>query len=356
MIRLAVVALVLSACGGDDEGAADFAPAVFEQVPIGADGISDPITVTIAEQTRSLTIVVSGDYDGLYALAALTTPDGVERVALPSVDVPQTMTDAYVTEQVGEMPGSLHQSIRLGIFTQIYPNHPDHPITPGDYTIRVASSKPGTTVDVTAILREDDGGRTLPVNVFAVSNTISLSDEASLGFLPTFRNLLAPADIAVEVVDIVNLPDSGLSQLTDFNEPQEPPDGMSAELALLGAANVDNDALNIFVVDSMPLGVGGWAMGTPGPPLAGTPYSGVMVAYRAGDVGLGRVVAHEVAHFIALSHVENRGISGTVYPDQLDDTEPGGNNLMEGGTELTPGQIALLQRSPLLVRDVQRNR
>jgi hypothetical protein len=47
--------------------------------------------------------------------------------------------------------------------------------------------------------------------------------------------------------------------------------------------------------------------------------------------------------------VQNRGISGTTYPDPLDDTTPGANNLMEGGTVLTPGQAFALSRSALLV-------
>ena len=64
---------------------------------------------------------------------------------------------------------------------------------------------------------------------------------------------------------------------------------------------------------------------------------------------LARVTAHEVAHFLALQHVENRGISGAIYPDPLDDTTTGADNLMEDGTALTPGQAFALTRSALLI-------
>jgi hypothetical protein len=63
------------------------------------------------------------------------------------------------------------------------------------------------------------------------------------------------------------------------------------------------------------------------------------------------VTAHEVAHFLALQHVQNRGISGKAYPDPLDDTTPGADNLMEDGTVLTPNQAFALSRSALLMTE-----
>jgi hypothetical protein len=66
-------------------------------------------------------------------------------------------------------------------------------------------------------------------------------------------------------------------------------------------------------------------------------------------IEMARIVAHEVAHFLALQHVQNRGISGMTYPDPLADTMPGVDNLMSSGTVLTAGQSFALSRSPLLV-------
>jgi hypothetical protein len=126
---------------------------------------------------------------------------------------------------------------------------------------------------------------------------------------------------------------------------------MSAELAVLGQSLVTSDALNVFLVDTLPVGVGGLSLGTPGPPTPDSYYYGVIVRRDADDRTVGRVVAHEVAHFLALHHVVNRGISGATYPDPLDDTEPGQANLMGSGTTLTPGQIFALSRSALLTVD-----
>jgi len=63
---------------------------------------------------------------------------------------------------------------------------------------------------------------------------------------------------------------------------------------------------------------------------------------------LGRVIAHEVAHYLGLHHLELYTDDNRAIPDPIPDTSPGGNNLMSGGTILTEGQIDVLRRSPLL--------
>jgi hypothetical protein len=66
------------------------------------------------------------------------------------------------------------------------------------------------------------------------------------------------------------------------------------------------------------------------------------------DASLATVIAHEVSHFLALQHVTNVGVSGTVYSDPLDDTEPGQGNLMQNGSKLTADQGFAISRSALL--------
>ena len=62
----------------------------------------------------------------------------------------------------------------------------------------------------------------------------------------------------------------------------------------------------------------------------------------------GRVLVHEICHFLALQHVQNVGGSGRLYRDPLDDTEVGIANLMTRGSAHTPNQAWSLLRSPLL--------
>jgi hypothetical protein len=126
---------------------------------------------------------------------------------------------------------------------------------------------------------------------------------------------------------------------------------MAAMLPALAPAAISAGALDVFVVDSLPFNVAGLSLGTPGPPQRGGYYYGVVLERQTDDALFARVLTHEVCHFLALQHVQNTGISGTVYPDPLDDTTPGASNLMENGTVLTADQTFSLTRSALLANE-----
>ncbi len=160
--------------------------------------------------------------------------------------------------------------------------------------------------------------------------------------------MFAQAGITVRIDGVERLTGTALEQITDFNEPQESPTSQSAMVPAL-VADRPNPGLDVFFVEQLPSGVAGLSLGTPGPPIRGSYYFGVIVRGGFQPAEMARITAHEVAHFLALQHVQNRGISGMTYPDPIDDTTPGVDNLMEDGTVLTPGQSFALTRSALLV-------
>jgi hypothetical protein len=345
---LAFLALPFAGCGDDSSGDADAAPptrTVVVESAVEASGLSPELTFTLPESSRSVTIIVEGAPAALYAIGALTFADGVDRVALPSGAPGPAMQDMYRDEQIGQMPGNLYQSIRLGTFTHVYPYRPDQTLVAGRASLRVASDTPGP-VRVTILMPEENGAHVLPLNVFVVSDTLSM--PATEQFTTELSRILGQAGITVTIAHMERLSGTPLSQITMSTEPQEAPDSQAAMLpALVG--NQMLTGLDIFYVESLPAGIAGLSLGTPGPPLRGSYYFGVLWRQGLGSTQAARVVAHEVSHFLALQHIVNIGVSGQSYPDPLDDTTPGQDNLMEDGTLLTSDQAFALTRSALFV-------
>lgn len=315
-------------------------------VTVAASGFSEELAFTVPPGTRSLTVVATGADGALYALGSLRTADGVEHVGIDLGTPPgPTMRASYADEQIGHMPGNLFQSVRLGTFTHVYPYRDDQTLPAGATTLRIASDMPGP-VSVLLVMPADDGADTLHINLIAVSDTFTF--PAPLGFMDEVQAIFDQVGVTVVVDDVIALPGTGLSAITDFVEPQETPATQAAMLPGLVGTMVAPGALDVFVVDSLPFGVGGLSLGTPGPPRRGSYYYGVVLRRTADDAELARVLAHEVLHFLALQHVENTGLSGMTYPDPLDDTAPGQGNLMENGTSLTADQAFSVSRSALL--------
>ena len=346
-VRSALVMFVILVLGCGDSGS-DNGPAPREvtfDVTVDGSGLSEAVELRIPENTRSITVVVEGAPDALLALGAFATGDGIDLVALPAGPPGPAMQTSYQQEQIGQMPGQLFQSIRLGTYTHVYPYRPDQTVVPGTGELRVASDRPGA-VRVTVLMPEDTAASVLPLNFFVVSDTLAEPNTAP--FTGELARVFAQANITVRVDAIERLTGTAFERITDFTEPQESPTSQSAMLPAL-VADRTHDGLDVFFVEGLPGGVAGLSLGTPGPPIRGSYYFGVVVRGDFPAAELARVTAHEVAHFLALQHVQNRGISGKTYPDPLDDTTPGVDNLMEDGTVLTPGQAFALSRSALLV-------
>jgi hypothetical protein len=343
MSRSLALVIALVACGDDSSSPDAGNPRLAEgDVTVAPGGFSEPFTFDVPEGTRSITIVASGADDALYALGSFVTADGSERVGIALDASPgAAMRASYDTEQIGQMPGALFQSIRLGTFTHVYPYRPDQSVPAGTTTVRIASDKPGP-VHVSVLMPPEDGAKTLHVNLFVVSESLTLAQPPT--FLDDVQALMGQAGITVVVDEVRELRGTGFSAITQSTEPQEAPQSMSA----LATNPASPAALDIFIVDSLPSGIGGLSLGTPGPPIRGSYYYGVLIRRSTSDQTLGVVIAHETCHFLALQHVTNSGVSGMIYPDPLDDTQPGQNNLMQNGSMLTSDQGFALSRSALL--------
>jgi hypothetical protein len=340
-----VVALTLASGCTSDPAQQDSEREVSAEVGVDTKGWSEPFEFEVPVQTRSIAIVVRGNPGELFALGELVLSDGVDRVALDGAHgYADALSSEYYDEETGTVPGQLYQTSRLGTFAHVYPYAPGPPVPAGSARLRVISTAVSGSVEISVVMKEDNGASMLAVNLIAVSESYSLAPQPA--FVESFADIFATAGIDVRVDEALEVRDSALRDIVDFSEPQEAPENDSVQLTELGRELVDNDSLNIYLVDSLPFGVAGLSLGVPGPPMADSYYYGVVVRHDA--QGLGRVVAHEVAHFLGLQHVENRSVSGKLHPDPIDDTQPNTGNLMDSGSEISPGQAAVLQRSPLL--------
>lgn len=341
LVRVSLLLFVLAACGDSPVGPAP--RDVVLETEVGSDGLSPELAFEIPDGTRSVTVVVEGATTSLYALGAFSMGDDTDLVQLPVGSPAAVMQASYEQEQIGQMPGGLLQSIRLGTFSHVYPYRPEQALIAGGSSLRVASNQPGP-VTVRILMPEEDGAKALSLNLYVVSDT--LADPNVPAFSAELQRIFTQVDVGVTISGVERLTGTALEQITDFNEPQETPASQSAMLPALVADRVTG-GLDVFYVESLVPGVAGLSLGTPGPPIRGY-YYGVIVRGGFPSVELARITAHEVAHFLALQHVENRGVSGARYPDPLDDTTPGIDNLMEDGTVLTSGQGFAISRSAIL--------
>jgi hypothetical protein len=314
---------------------------------LDANGISEPMRFHVPPETRGMTVIVEGEIQKLYGLAALRTADGVARVSLDvSTSHAARMEESYYKEKIGTMPGSFYQNVRLGTFTAIYPYAPGQPLDAGVSSLRVMSNARKGKVKVTVLMPREDGSRVLHINVIEVSDFPL--DEESPRFLSEARTIFAQAGIHLIVDEIRFMSHTRFSTISEFTEPQESPRSQSAQLAMAGRKLVSSDAMNVFVVDWAPNGIMGFSLGTPGPPISGSYYYGIVLRRVAGAL-MARVFAHELSHFLGLQHLRDVGASGAEYTDPLPDTELGMGNLMETtGTIITPAQAFVLSRSALL--------
>ncbi|HVR32322.1 MAG TPA: hypothetical protein VMS74_06400 [Acidimicrobiia bacterium] len=177
----------------------------------------------------------------------------------------------------------------------------------------------------------------LPITIFepgesrlaqdARSRVVDIFDRA--GVTVRWRRGVVPAGTPSEIDDVENRrPGSALHSLF----------AAVAESSAGGA--------NLVVVDSLPNGLSGIASGVPGP-HDGTGVA-VTVAFRS-PAETARLVAHEIAHLLGLRHLEDRSATGVVVRNPILDTYADAHNLMQFGTNLTDGQIAVLRISPLLI-------
>lgn len=366
-------------CGGrKDDGFADAAEASTRQPSLlhtqlgrlttDANGRATALAVEMPAGATALTLVLAGPPDVWLQVAGLTRSSPVALVPpswLGLTDDPRVCLGPCINRIVARAERAAF----------LFPNTPQVALLPGQMSLQIHSFRweggeatpVAAEVDVSAWWVRSPAAqrRALRVNVVVtgaggLQAPHALQDPDLAAALAELQERLATAGIEVAVQGAFEV-DHALAFVLDR-------EGSDSDLERLWAAGADLPVgINVFVVDTIARSSGtgppgmdvllGLAAGIPGDPLAvGKGRAGVVVAFDRDDpVKLGRVMAHEICHFLGLFHTsEPAKAGGAALGDPLPDTPvPDPSNLMHWAVgaatrALRHEQVQALHRSPWL--------
>jgi hypothetical protein len=321
--------------------------------------VSEWVEVEIPKGLVSFQVVAFGSPEARVQVTDLIDPEGEAYVT--SGSSPLAKSDLPMLHNVKSPERS--EGVVQGAGTLIYPNNPELPPPhAGKWRLRTLSlngvKEPvEKTVDILVVGKDKVEKGSLPVHVWVSPGSYWAKKDGHLqGVLTAAGEMLATAGLELKVVAVDLLPEGP-------KKPMKVPE----EMAVIARKTNDAEAVNLYFMPSMEYQskpVNGLAC-LGGPIGLSRPHScfaSVYAAKGADQYSLdqqGKVVAHELCHYLGLFHTKDTGYMfiGDVF-DALEDThtDVDGSNLMDPGIPnqrpgLSPLQKKMLLFSPAIRKD-----
>ncbi len=348
LIALLVFLALLSACGGESDSGSS------------AGGSSSTGSVNLRGNSGSFDIPSGVSSVTLYANGGANT----DYLTISDMDGPDD--SGYVGTFRVAVEGPYGSAVARTI-----PDADYTPVTEGRWRYNINCF--GCSVPEIKAFWKSGEGTSMKLNVILVSQSdVTSADDSNLqDTLGRFKSIFSSNGINVSEITYQWIEsDDTVITSTDANGNFQP-DSMDR---LFSNNKGNSDFVQLFFVQSAgPGGTLGISGGIPGPPVAGTPNSGVIAATFGGlstlsshDKNLlGETIAHEIGHYLGLYHTTES--SGARFDPVSDTGEcrksnpapascPDGANLMffaAGGptipqTILSPGQRFVLRHAHLV--------
>jgi hypothetical protein len=322
-----------------------------------AQGAASSLTFEVPPAVESFLVFADDKDDLRVALTRLEAPDGAVLVDYASPDTALMRAYDYLGTGTAQVPGTDNSKAKVSAGS--------YKLSVRTYEKRFDVMNPvAGSIDHVAVIarRSRQKGGLLDLDLHFAPGTAITAATARAS--PYVSELLAELQSLYRSLAGVGIGEVRAFDLTAAEDTVATADAARAVREKHSQAGPRGLSVSVFIVKSMTFGFEAVAGGIPGVPgLAKRPSSGIVAQAKSSGKTMGRLLAHELGHYLGLFHTTE---SGAAVVDKIEDTPscppgtqigdcPDHANLMfpyylntADPLTLSAGQAAVLRGSPFL--------